>query len=260
MTGEGAAILEMSRLVQMAEQFLWPLLRISGMVLAAPVFTQTGAPMRVRALITIALTVVIFPLMPDFAPPALWSAGWWLGIFAELALGITFGFVLRIAFEAVGLCGELVSLSVGLGFAQLADPMRGGSAPLMSRFYVMLATALFFALDGHLALIQITTDSFRHFEPGAARYSGEQAMAVVGFAGRAILAGTQLALPVMIAMLITNLAFGLIGRAAPALNLLTVGLPIVLVMGLALAIVTLPTILLPFKALIAAAWTLLGTG
>jgi flagellar biosynthesis protein FliR len=254
----GIALVEMSQLVRLLEQGIWPLLRISGMVLAAPVFAQAGVPTRVRALLTIALTIVVFPLLPDFTPPVLYSSTWWLALFAELALGIAFGFILRIAFESVSLCGELVSLSVGLGFAQLADPMRGGTASLMSRFYLMLATALFFALDGHLALVQLTTDSFREFAPGAATFSAEQSLAVVSFAGRAILTGTQLALPVMIAMLVTNLAFGLIGRAAPALNLLTVGLPIVLIMGIALAIVTLPTLLAPFRTLLDAAWQLIG--
>ncbi len=256
MDAAAAGIADLAGVMRWLELAIWPLLRLGAMIMAAPIFGLGGVPARVRLLLSVTLTIAVLPVLPPIEVPALWSSAWFLGVIAELALGIALGFVLRIVFEAMAFAGELASLSVGLGFAQLADPLRGGSGAVLARLYLMIAAALFFAMDGHLALIQLTVDSFSQVAPGGARISAESAQAMALFGGRALLVGVRLALPVMLAMMVTNFAFGVIARAAPSLNLLTVGLPIALVMGMGLLIVVLPTVVAPFSGLLNEAWRL----
>src|SRR5690349_5747390 len=128
--------IDAAQLMGLWEQLLWPLLRVGGVALAAPVFGARFVPVRLRMVFAVALTLVLLPLWPE--PPKLevLSARWILAIGGELTIGIAIGFVLQLVFEAVMLAGELLSFAVGLSFAQLVDPLSGGEASALSQFFL----------------------------------------------------------------------------------------------------------------------------
>ena len=218
--------------VRFAEGFLWPLLRIGGVFMAAPVIGSPATPMRVRLFMASLFAIVLLPVLPTPPDLALLSPHWFLAIAHELLIGVMLGFSLQLVFDALLYAGELCALSIGLGFAQLTDPLRGGSTQVVSQLFLVMATTLFVTTNAHLALIELLHKSFTTMPIGGMAFTGDQAMKLVHFGGSLLANGIRLALPVVIALLLVNMAFGVISRASPALNLFALGFPITLMSGI----------------------------
>jgi flagellar biosynthetic protein FliR len=219
---------------------LWTLLRTGGVVMMAPLLGAIYIPNRIRILLMVVLAFALLPAAgaaPELEP--LSPAGV-LAIGRELAIGITIGFVLKLATEAALLAGQLVSTGMGLSFATVVDPQNGGM-PLLGRFYVIVASLLLLATNAHLSLIALLAQSYAVAPVGTAALGAPEARLVVDFAGLMFAGALQLSLPAVVAILMVNVAFGVISRAAPTLNLFAVGFPITILLGLVILVVTLRT-------------------
>jgi flagellar biosynthesis protein FliR len=234
---------------------VWTSLRVGGFFMVAPLIGTRSLPARVRLIFVLALSTVLAPFAQT--PPLLsLDGGTVLDILRELAIGVALGFVLRVAFEAAALAGELVAQGMALAFAQLSDPLRGGatSGVVGMWFYIGFAL-LFLAFDGHLAMIDLLVRSYAALPVGAALADPEAlAGAAPQFLAVALVTGVQVALPIMMAMVVVNLAFGVLGRAAPALNPIAVGLPAALAIGMALMAVLISELQGPARSLFDAAF------
>lgn len=234
---------------------VWTALRIGGFFMVAPIIGTRSLPGRVRLIFVLALSTVLAPFAS--APPLLsLTATAVLDILRELAIGVALGFLLRVAFEAASLAGELVAQGMALAFAQLSDPLRGGATSGVVGMWFYIAFALlFFAFDGHLAMIDLLLQSYIALPIGTPL---QDPVALAGgapqFLAVAFLAGVQIALPIMMAMVVVNLAFGVLGRAAPALNPIAVGLPAALATGMVLLAVLIGELQTPARALFDAAF------
>lgn len=204
---------------------LLPLLRVSGLMVSAPVFGQAAVPVRVRVLLAVAITAAVMPLYP--AAPALLSAAWWQSAIEQVVIGLLVGLAFRLIFEGILMGAEAASMSTGLSFAQLASPTEGSPTAAFGTLYTILATLAFLALDGHLLIIQVLVQGF-HSTAGPAAL----AHAMLSFGGSVLAAGILLAAPVIAAMLGVYLAAGAMSKAAPALNIFSVGFPAALLIGL----------------------------
>ena len=212
---------------------LWTMLRIGAMLMAMPLIGTRAVPSRVRVVLAGALAVALSPLLPPVPQWTGFDAATVLSIARELAIGVSIGFLLRLVFEAGAMAGELVAQGTGLAFAQMSDPLRGGSSGVIGQWFYLLFGLLFFSTNGHLALISLLMDSYKAVPIGAALpnidtfLSGAPTFALQVFRG-----ALGLALPLTVAMLAINLAFGVLARAAPALNPIQLGLPVALLLGL----------------------------
>lgn len=213
---------------------LWHALRIGAALQVMPVLGGRSLPARARLITTLALAAAMASVLP--APPAMQvDAATALGVLREFAVGVAIGLMLRMAFEAGQLAGELVSQGMGLSFATLADPLSGASSPVVSQWFYLVFALLFFAFDGHLALVNLLADSYGGLPIGAALPDPLALLeAVPAFFGACLRAGVLLALPVMMALLAVNIAFGVLARAAAQLNPIAIGLPVSLLVGLLL--------------------------
>lgn len=247
-----------SDLLAWMQQYFWVLVRIGGMMMIAPVLGASNVSARIRLMLTILLTLVVAPLLPTPPPLQVFSAVWLLTIAQQLLIGVAAGFVFLLVFEAVLMGAELISYGMGLGFAQLADPLRGVTTPVLGTFFTVLTTLLFIALGGHLALIEAITRSFQTLPPDQA-LGGEDLSMLLTFGGVVFSGGLQLALPVLIALLLVNLGMGVVSRSAPTLNLFAVGFPVTLVAGLLLLRAGVPVLHEGIEALLDQAWSVLGT-
>lgn len=218
----------------MLGQVLWYLLRIGAALQAMPMIGGRGMPMRARMIIAIALSAAISTVMPA-APIAAVDATTVLTVVREMAVGLSIGLVLRLAFEAGQLAGELISQGMALSFATLADPLSGASSTVLSQWFFLIFGLLFFTLDGHLALVGLLADSYQTLPIGAPLLDvGDFLAALPAFFASCLRTGLLLALPVMMALLASNLAFGVLSRAAAALNPIAIGLPVSLLVGMTL--------------------------
>jgi flagellar biosynthetic protein FliR len=220
--------------------FLWPFARIGGMLSAAPVFGARIMPMRVRLIFALMLTWVVQPFinaLPSVDPLSLPGA---LVVLHQLLIGIAMGFVLQLAFAALMFGGQILAMSMGLGFAAMVDPQNGIQVPMIGQYYLILAILLFFAVDGHLLLIQLVASSFLSLPLGAASVSADTLWNLAAWGAVVFSGGLLIALPAATAVLITNLAFGVATRLAPQLNIFAVGFPVAMLIGFGAMILTLP--------------------
>ncbi|MBV6416137.1 MAG: hypothetical protein CMLOHMNK_00668 [Steroidobacteraceae bacterium] len=238
-------------------QYLLPFVRIGACLMVAPVFGAVFVPARIRLVLALAIAVAVAPLAPVPAVDLLSAAA--VAIIAEqLLIGVTIGFALQVVFDAVGLGGQLLANTSGLSFAFNMDPVRGVSTPVLGQLYTLIVVLTFLALDGHLALIELLAGSLRTLPPGAGGFGTSELWTLAIWTGRVISGSLMVALPGMTAMLIANLAFGVMSRAAPTLNLFAVGFPVTLAFGLVVVLLGLPAMQSGFISLLAEAFSVLG--
>jgi flagellar biosynthetic protein FliR len=212
-------------------QAYFPFARIGACLMVAPMFGARFVPARTRIILAAAITALVVPLLP--APTvAPFSGEGFVVIAQQLLIGAALGFALQVVFDALALAGQLLANSMGLSFAFNIDPLRGSSTPALGQLYVILATFTFLALGGHLALLEILVGSLHTMPVGTSGLGSNGLWSLVLWGGQLFAGAIGIALPGVTALLIVNLAFGVVSRAAPALNLFAVGFPISLVVGL----------------------------
>jgi flagellar biosynthetic protein FliR len=208
---------------------VWPFFRIAGVVMVAPVFGARLVPPRVRLAMSIAATYALGPLVPA-VPPFSLSLASGFTVAQELLIGVAMGFCLQMIFDALIIAGQTIAMSMGLGMAMMVDPQRGISVPVVSQFFVIMGMLVFLALGGHLATVRLIADSFEILPIG--RPLADSGLWAVATYGTEMFAGAlRIALPAATALLVANIAFGVMSRAAPTLNLFAVGLPAGLLVG-----------------------------
>ena len=140
-------------------QYIWPFIRIGACFMAAPVFGAQFVPPRVRLLLAAAVTLIVAPLVP---PPQIttFSAAGLVVTFHQVIIGVAIGFGLQLIFDALSMGGQLLSNTMGLGFAFNVDPLRGTGTPVLGQLYMLLVTLTFLAINGHLVLIEILAEGF----------------------------------------------------------------------------------------------------
>ncbi|MGD9598621.1 MAG: flagellar biosynthetic protein FliR [Steroidobacteraceae bacterium] len=235
-----------------------PFVRIGACLMVAPVFGASYVPARIRLILAAAIAVLVAPLA-KVPPIDLLSPGGALVIGQQIVVGVAIGFALQIVFDAVALAGQLLANSIGLSFAFNQDPLRGVSTPVVGQLYLLLVVLTFLALDGHLALIALLVDGFRTLPVGASGLDTQALWTLILWSGQVIYGALAVALPGMTAMLVVNLAFGVMSRAAPTLNLFAVGFPVTLAFGLVVVLLSLPAVQSGFIRLASAAFGTLGT-
>ena len=170
------------------------------------------------------------------APPAIEinsGAGLWL-IAREMSIGIAMGFAMRVVFAALIMAGEQIGFQMGLGFAVFYDPQNSSQTPVIAQYFSLIATLMFLSINGHLMMISTLAQSFLAIPISPTALPANSWSNLVTFGSTIFSAGLLFALPVTIALLITNLALGVLTKAAPQLNLFAIGFPITLVSGFAI--------------------------
>ncbi|MEO0973974.1 MAG: flagellar biosynthetic protein FliR [Pseudomonadota bacterium] len=231
-------------LLDLVSAYFWPFVRISGLIVAAPVLNSTNVPQRVKLIVILSLTALIAPALPPMPDVPLMSPAGLALTMQQLLIGVMLGFIVQMVFDAMVVAGETAAMSMGLGFAMFLDAERGVSVPVLSQFYLILATLTYLAIDGHLLLIEVLAESFQTMPvalPDGIASGGDLLWRLLSFASTMFTGALQIALPAVCALLIVNVAFGVISRAAPSLNMFAIGFPVSLVMGFAVVLVSLPS-------------------
>jgi flagellar biosynthetic protein FliR len=222
-------------LVQILITGLIPFLRISALLLAAPLVSLRVVSVRIRIALAIVLTAFIFPML-DLPVIDATSADGIRLIVHELFIGILFAIVLQVVNAAMVIAGQSMSMSMGLGMAQTIDP-NAGQVPVLSSFLVVLSTLIFLSVGGHLIMIKLILQSFEVLPIGGAIMVKETLANVIEWTAMAFLGAVLVALPIMLTMMLINLCIGIVTRAAPALNIFAVGFPAMVLTGMVLVVV-----------------------
>jgi flagellar biosynthetic protein FliR len=210
---------------------LWPLLRVLGLVFAEPILGNSNVPVRVKVGLALLITMLLAPVLPPLprADPA--SAAGLLIAAQQLVIGLAIGFTLRIALTAVETAGQLAGLQMGLGFAVFFDPQSAAQTAVVGQFLGLFAILIFLAIDGHLMVLTALSESFTTLPIGAHAMSGNGFRMLIEWGGEIFRTGLIISLPIVAALLIANVAVGIMTRAAPQLNIFAVGFPLTLAVG-----------------------------
>lgn len=220
--------------------FLWPLARILALLAAMPVLGNMATPTRVKIGLAVLITLILAPAIGPLPPMEPGSPEGLLVLGQQVVIGLAMGLAMRIVFSAVELAGEIAGLQMGLGFATLFTPQSDGSTLVVGKFLGLLATLTFLSLNGHLLMLSVLAESFSAFPISAEPFSTIGWKRLADWGSIIFLAGLQLALPVVAALLIVNLALGILTRASPQLNVFAVGFPITLMVGMVMLMLSLP--------------------
>ncbi|WP_342622870.1 flagellar biosynthetic protein FliR [Pseudomonas alkylphenolica] len=222
--------------------FILPLFRVTAVLMTMPVFGTTLLPARVRLYFALAITVVIVPGLPPMPEVHALDLSALLLIAEQIIIGALFGLSLQLFFQIFVIAGQIVAIQMGMAFASMVDPANGVNVAVIGQFLTMLVTLLFLAINGHLVVFEVLTESFTTLPVG----SGLLVNHFWDLAGRlswVLGAALLLVLPAITALLVVNIAFGVMTRAAPQLNIFSIGFPLTLVLGLGIFWITLADIL-----------------
>ena len=221
---------------------MWPFMRIGAMFSSAPILSARSVPVRVRVLLAMLIAWIVVPVIPSPPKVDLFSAQAVLISFNQVLIGLVAGFILQMVFAVFVIAGQSIAMAMGLGFASIVDPQNGVQVPVVSQAFLIMATLVFLALNGHLLFIELVVGSFQRLPVGPLAISPDAIWQLVTWGGNMFAGGVLVALPAVAALLLVNLAFGVTARAAPQLNIFAVGFPVMIMVGLAFIILTLPTI------------------
>jgi flagellar biosynthetic protein FliR len=225
---------------------LWPFLRVLALFGAMPVLGQRAVPIRVRVALSFLIVLCAQASLPPMPVVALDSAPALLLVVQQLIIGLTLAFAARIVFAAIEFAGELVGLQMGLNFAGFFDPMTGGEATAVSKFFGISVSWLFIVVNGHLLLIAAVVQSFHAFPAGPEPFAFLRAVQPQVWGAEVFRLGLWIALPLVAMLLFVNLVLGIISRVAQQMNIFAIGFPITLGVGLVGVLLTLPMMQAPF--------------
>ncbi|QEW05470.1 flagellar biosynthetic protein FliR [Nitrincola iocasae] len=209
--------------------------------MAVPIIGTQMVPVRVRLGLALAVTFLLVPVLPEMPLYDPLSLNTWLVILHQILIGALMGFALQFLFQSFIAGAQLIAMQSGLGFASMTDPSTGVQVVVVAQMYSMMAILLFLAMNGHLVMMEVMARSFFALPVGMGGFDEGVLMRVVLSVSWLFAAALLMALPAITALLIINLAFGVMTKAAPQLNVFAIGFPFTMLMGLIMHWIYLPT-------------------
>lgn len=230
--------------------WIWAFFRVLGLFTAAPVLSMRAIPRRVRMALSVLIVLAAQPSLPEMAPISINSPDALLVAIQQVLIGLTIGFAARVIFSALEFAGEIVGLQMGLNFASFFDPLSGGQATAISRFYGTIASWLFVVMNGHLLITAAVVSSFTTFPVSNEPLAFLKVLQPQVWGAEVFKLGLWVSLPIVTMLMLVNMVMGLIARVSPQMNIFVVGFPVSISVGLVGLWLTLPMMQAPFTAAI----------
>jgi len=228
-----------SIIIQWLSDFLLPFIRISSMLMVMAGIGAKNVSSRIKISLAVLITFVALPTIPPSEFTNLMSLEMVLVAMQQLLIGVAIGFASMLLLNTFVLAGQILAMQTGLGFASVIDPSNGQSVPAVGQFYLILATLLFWIYGGHLMMIQMIVNSFIMIPIDGTWWNIDNYRTIANWGGWLFTTALVLSLAPLTAMLIISMSFGVMTRAAPQLNIFSIGFPFTLVTGLVIIWATL---------------------
>lgn len=222
--------------------FLLILVRTAGIFTLTPIFGARQVPAHVRLAVALALTMVFLPMAAPAESLPVEVLPLAMMVAKEALVGLSIGFVISMVFAAIEMAGHIVDVNAGFAFATLVDPINGVNTALAGRLHNILAGLLFFATNSHHLMIKGLADSFAIAPVGTLSVGPEVAGGMMQLFGALFLVAIRIAVPVLAAVFLADLALAIAARVVPQMNVLIVGFPLKLGVGMIGMIFALPIV------------------
>lgn len=228
--------------------YFWAFCRIAAMLMVMVVVGAKTTPARIRLFYALTITFAILPVIPPAAVNIeFFSVASALVILQQILIGIAIGTISVFVVQTFVVAGQVIAMQTSLGFASMADPMNGQSSPVVGQFYVLLVTLLFLTLDGHLLMIEMIVKSFNTLPVSMEGLLATDYQKIAGWFSLMFRAALAFSIASMVAMLLVNLSFGIMTKAAPQLNIFSLGFSVSMVFGLFVLWITLVNVPIHFE-------------
>ncbi|MFQ6370332.1 flagellar biosynthetic protein FliR [Shewanella sp. YIC-542] len=231
---------------QVLASYLWPLFRISSMLMVMAIFGASTTPTRVRLMMAVAITVAVAPVLPPMPQVELLSLTSVLITLQQLLIGSAMGFVTLLLMQTFVLTGQIIGMQTSLGFASMVDPSSGQQTPVVGNFFLVLTTLVFLSVDGHLVLIRMLVASFDSIPVSTRGINIANYRSLAAWGSYMFGAALTMSISAIVALLTVNLAFGVMTRASPQLNIFSIGFPVTMIGGLLVLWLTLGPVMAHF--------------
>lgn len=239
--------IDVSFLPALGAAFLLMFARIGTMVMLLPGLGEVSVPTRVRLVLALVLTAIMFPLhsgalnvnLQAFAPL-------FMALGREILIGLVLGITARLTISALQVAGAVAAQQLGLGFVTAVDPTQGQQNVIFGNFLTLLGLVLIFATDLHHLVIAALNDSYTVFRPGEVPNFGDIAALVARTVATAFRVGVQLAAPFLVFGILFNLGLGILSRLMPQMQVFFVGLPLSILLGFLILLVVVGAMMTTF--------------
>jgi flagellar biosynthetic protein FliR len=233
--------IEMLNLLDRFYALIWPMLRISAFLAFSSIFSIRAVSLRIRVSIGLVLTIFLAMQMdiPKIDPV---TADGLKEIFNQLFIGFAMAMIMQLATAGIVLAGQAVSGSMGLSMANMIDPSLG-NVPVVSQFFTILGTLVFLSIGGHLIVFGLLLESFTLFPIGKSLMTQDLLGKMTAWGAMMFVSALLISLPVVVTLLFVNIGVGFMTRAAPSLQLFSVGLPAILLSGFIVLWMAVPSII-----------------
>jgi flagellar biosynthetic protein FliR len=216
------------------EAFILVFLRVSAIVSTIPVISDTSVPKRIKAALSILITLIIFPVvlpkLPQLGNYQLLILMYRMA--GEVMIGLIIGFAARLVFAGIQLAGDIVGFQMGLSIANVIDPMTSEEVSIITDLQYLIAMLVFLAVDAHHFFLSAIAQSYNIISPLAFHFSGQLMQYIFDFSRDMFVIAIKLGAPLIAVMLFTNVGLGIIARTVPQMNIFIVGFPLQIATGL----------------------------
>ncbi|RBW47769.1 flagellar biosynthetic protein FliR [Psychromonas sp. B3M02] len=235
-------------ILDLIASYLWAFSRIAAMMMVMVAIGSNTLPTRIRLFYALTITLIALPAIP--AGPdniELFSLNSFIVVMQQVLIGVAIGTISVFVVQTFVIAGQIIAMQTSLGFASMADPLSGESSPVVGQFYVLLVTLLFLGVDGHLLMIEMIIKSFTTLPVSESGLLALDYYHVADWLSTMFHAALAFSIASMVAMLLVNLSFGIMTKAAPQLNIFSLGFSISMVFGLFVLWLTLLNVPMHFE-------------
>lgn len=234
-------ILNIGAILNGLEVFLLVFVRMTGLFVIAPIFGRRNVPSYFKIGLSFMLALILSNAM-SFETPVYADSiyGYGFLVIKEFLVGIIIGYVAYLVFSAVYIAGQIIDMQVGFGMVNVMDPVNSIQVPISANFYYIIAMVIFLIADGHHMLIKALYASFNAIPPGRAVFSDSLINDMIRLMNNMFLTGFKIAAPVLATILLADIALGILMKTIPQLNIFVVGIPLKMILGLIILVLTIP--------------------
>ncbi|WMM26607.1 flagellar biosynthetic protein FliR [Tissierella sp. MB52-C2] len=218
--------------------FLFVMVRTSGIFIFSPFFSSQNIPNTMKVGLTFFISLLITSYLPtssNFANEVLLFI-----ILKELMVGIIIGFISYGFFSTFYVMGQIIDMKIGFGMANVIDPLNKTQVPLMGNFYYILSFLLLMSVNGHHLIISALVNSYEFLPIGSFKYTGDTLNLLINSLAKSFEIGFKLSAPIVAIIFITDIVLGIISKTIPQMNVFVVGMPLKVIIGLLIIIISMP--------------------
>lgn len=222
------------------DAFILIFIRMTGLFVIAPIFGRRNIPSYFKIGFALILSLILVNTIK--APTLNYSSFFEYAflVIKEFLVGLTIGYVAYLIFTAIYMAGQIIDMQIGFGMVNVLDPMSNIQVPITSNFYYIISMLMFLGMNGHFVLIKGLFESYKLVPLGAATFGEKLMNDILNVFGSTFVLGFKISAPIVAAILITDISLGVISRALPQMNVFVVGMPLKIILGIAVMLITIP--------------------